>query len=115
MFASHPMSASRISPVRGSTCDGPIAPNDGVAVGIQRIDEYCVSPRSKSASSGCCFTTIAFLKPAFSNALFHSRMPWRIGSRCFSGISLLSQKVIGFTGSETSAPGSFFSRRQRLT
>jgi hypothetical protein len=31
------MSASRISPVRGSTRDGPMAPNDGSLDVIQRI------------------------------------------------------------------------------
>jgi hypothetical protein len=115
MFASQPMSASRISPLRGSTCEGPMAPKEGVAVAIQRIEEKRVSPRSSVESSACCATCRASLKPTFSNALFHSRMPRRIGSRYRSGISLPRTKRMGFFGVESAAAGSLFSRRQRCT
>ena len=47
-----PMSASRISPVRGSTTDGPIALKLVLAVVIQRIDACRMSEVLKSASSG---------------------------------------------------------------
>ena len=40
-----PMSASRISPVRGSTWRGPTPPKTGRAVGIHRIDAWRVSKR----------------------------------------------------------------------
>ena len=109
------MSASRISPLRGSTWLGPMAPKAGVLLVIQRTEATLASSVSKSASSGCTLTTIAFLKPIFSKALFHSRMPAVIASRYFSGTVRSSQYVIGLTGSESSAAGSFFSRRQRLT
>ncbi len=111
---SMPMSASRISPVRGSIWLGPMAPNDGDALVIQRIDATPTSSVSKSASSGCVLTTIAFLKPMRSKASFHTRMPLAMASRYFSGIVRSSQKVIGLTGSDSAALGSFFSRRQRL-
>ncbi len=68
---------------------------------------------SNSASSLCCLTTMAPLKPIFSKALFHSRMASVITARYFSGTLRSSQKVIGLTGSDNSVFGSFFSRRQR--
>ena len=109
------MSASRISPDRGSTWLGPIAPKVGLALVIQRIDARPKSSVSQSALSGCTSTRTAFLKPMRSKALFHSSTPAVIGARYFSGIVLSSQKVIGLTGSDSAAAGSFFSRRQRLT
>ena len=74
-----------------------------------------MSSVSNSASSGCCLTTIASLKPMRSKALFHSRMASATTPRYFSGTLRSIQKVIGFTGSDNSACGSFFSRRQRST
>ena len=38
---------------------------------------------------------MALAKPAFSKALFHSRMPSRIGLRYLKGIVFSSQKMIG--------------------
>ncbi len=58
---------------------------------------------------------MASLKPAFSKALFHSRMPSVTAWRYFSGTLRSTQKVMGSFGAETAAAGSFFSRRQRLT
>jgi hypothetical protein len=74
----------------GPTRRGPIAPNTGELFVIQRT-EAPPSSVSKSASSGCTLTSIAFLKPIRSNALFHSRMPAVIASRYFSGIVRSSQ------------------------
>jgi hypothetical protein len=68
------MSASRISPERGSALLGPRAKPTSAPTN-QRIEAWPASRVSKSASSGCCRTTMAFLKPIFSKALFHSRMP----------------------------------------
>ena len=110
-----PMSASRISPVRGSTWLGPIAPKVGLELVIQRIEARPKSSVSQSASSGCTSTRIAFLKPMRSKALFHSSTPAVMAGRYFSGMLRSSQKVIGLTGSDSAAAGSFFSRRQRLT
>ena len=59
--ASMPMSASRISPVRGSTIDGPMAVNALRAVVIQRIDACRMSDVLKSAFSGWISTRIASL------------------------------------------------------
>jgi hypothetical protein len=92
-----------------------MAPNTGLALVIQRSEAAATSSVSKSASSGWIFATMAFLKPIFSKALFQPSTPRRMASRYFSGMLRSSQKVIGFTGSEISAAGSFFSRRQRLT
>ncbi len=108
------MSASRISPVRGSVCDGPIAKPTS-APRNQRTDAWRASSVSKSASSGCTLTTIAFVKPIRSNALFHSRMPSATVSRYATGTLRSIQKTIGCFGSDIAAVGSFFSRRQRLT
>ena len=47
-----------------------------------------MSSGSQVASSGCWRTSIALTNPAFSNALFHSRMPSRIGA-IFVGNRLL--------------------------
>ena len=85
------MSASSTSPLRGSTWDGPIAPKKGCALDIQRTEARFTSSVSKSASSGCTWTAMAFLKPMRSKALFQSRMPRVIASRYCSGIVLSSQ------------------------
>jgi hypothetical protein len=69
----------------------------------------------KSALSGCTCTTIAFRKPMRSKALFHSSTPAVMAARYFSGMVRSSQKVMGLTGSDRAAAGSFFSRRQRFT
>ena len=80
-----PMSASRISPLRGSTWLGPMAPNVGEALVIQRIEATPKSSVSKLASSGYTLTWIAFWKPIFSKALFHSRTPAVMVARYLSG------------------------------
>ncbi len=85
------IAASRISPLRGSTCVGPMAPKDGSALTIQRTEVTPTSSVSNAASSGCTLTTMAFLKPMRSKALFHSRMPRVIASRYFTGIVRSSQ------------------------
>jgi hypothetical protein len=110
-----PMSASRISPLRGSTWLGPMAPKDGDALVIQRIEARPKSSVSKSAFSGWISARIASLKPIFSNALFHSSTPAMIGARYFTGTERSIQKTIGRTGSDSAAAGSFFSSRQRFT
>ncbi len=56
-----PMSASRISPLRGSTTEGPIALNVPLVLVIQRIDACRMSDVLKSASSGWISTLIASL------------------------------------------------------
>ena len=61
--------------MRGSTWRGPMPPNAGRAVVIQRIDAKRASSVSKSASSGCTFAWTASLKPMRSKALFHSSTP----------------------------------------
>ena len=105
----------RISPLRGSTWLCPMPPKPGRALVIQRIEARPKSSVSNSASSGCCSARIASLKPIASKALFHSRTPAVTAARYFSGIVRSSQKVIGRTGSDSAAEGSFFSSRQRLT
>ena len=101
--------------MRGSTWLGPMAPKVGLELVIQRIDARPKSRVSHSAFSGCSSTRMAFLKPMRSKALFHSSTPAVMGARYFSGMVRSSQYVIGFTGSDSSAAGSFFSRRQRFT
>ena len=86
-----PMSASRISPLRGSAWLGPIAAKLGDGLVIQRSEATPASRVSKSASSGCCFTTIASLKPMRSKALFHSSTPAVMLARYFSGMLRSSQ------------------------
>jgi hypothetical protein len=88
---SKPMSASKISPLRGSTWLGPMAPKEGCALVIHFTEATPTSSVSKSASSGCCFTTMASLKPIFSKALFHSKMPLLIDARYFTGMLRSSQ------------------------
>ena len=80
-----PMLAPRISPLRGSAWLGPIATKVGEALVIQRIEARPRSSVSKSASSGWISTRNAFLKPIFSNALFHSSTPALIAARYLSG------------------------------
>ena len=80
-----PMSASRISPLRGSTWLGPVAANAGDASASQRIEAWPKSSVSKSASSACTSTRIAFLKPIFSKALFHSSTPAVMAGRYLNG------------------------------
>ena len=58
---------------------------------------------------------MAAVKPIFSNALFHSNTADRTVSRYGSGTLRSIQKVMGLTGSDNSAAGSFFSKRQRFT
>jgi hypothetical protein len=82
---------------------------------IQRIVTPPKSGASDCTSSACCTTRIAPLKPIASNALFHSRTPAATAARYLSGIVRSSRKVIGLTGSDSSACASFFSSRQRLT
>ncbi|EWS52625.1 hypothetical protein X551_04587 [Methylibium sp. T29] len=86
-----PMSASTISPLRGSTWLGPMAPKDGAALVIQRTEARFTSSVSKSASSGCTSTRIASRKPMRSKALFHSRMPALMAPRYLSGMLRSSQ------------------------
>ena len=109
------MSASRISPVRGSTRDGPMASAPSLVSRYQRTEAWRRSAVSKSAFSGCISTRIASLKPMRSKALFHSRMPAFTVSRYFSGMLRSSQNTMGCFGSDSAALGSFFSRRQRFT
>ncbi len=60
LVASMPMSASRISPVRGSTTVGPMAEKALRADVIQRIDAWRMSDVLKVASFACTSTLIAF-------------------------------------------------------
>ena len=72
----HVMSLSMISPLRGSDVLGPTALRTVLAA--QRTTEYRMSSGSHSGSSstvGASFATIAFLKPAFSNARCQSSTP----------------------------------------
>ncbi|MCU0773310.1 MAG: hypothetical protein MUC74_02055 [Ideonella sp.] len=88
-------------------------PKLGFELVIQRIEARPKSSVSQVASSGCTSARIALRKPMRSKALFHSSTPAITLARYFSGTVRSIQKVIGVTGSETSAVGSFFSRRQR--
>ena len=57
---------------------------------------------------------MASLKPIFSKALFHSRIPsWTYG-RYSSGTLSSMYQTICFLGGESLAPGLAFSSRQRL-
>jgi hypothetical protein len=105
-----PMSASRISPVRGSVWCGPMAKPTSAPTN-QRIEPWPASMLSQSASSGCCRATMASLKPMRSKALFHSSTPAMMLGRYRGGMFLSSQNTIGLTGSDSAAAGSFFSRR----
>ncbi len=100
--------------MRGSLCDGPIAKPRSAPVN-QRTEACRASIVSKSSCSVCWRTTIAFRKPDFSKALFHSRIPSATAGRYFSGTFRSIQYVIGSFGSDTAAFGSRFSSRQRFT
>ena len=102
------MSAPMISPVLGLTKLGPYPPKGALGEEVHRKTLYLMSPASHSASSGCIFTSIAFLIPAFKNASFHARRPSIMYSLNYIGVVFSSQKRIGFTGSEISSSGSFF-------
>ena len=69
----HMMSASRISPVRGSSVDGPMA-LAFVLAAYMRV-EWLKSSSSALRLSGSISATIAFLKPMRSKATFQSVMP----------------------------------------
>src|SRR5437899_1839178 len=98
------MSASRISPVRGSWMFGPDA--FSVVEGNHRMTEYRASSGLHFGSSsvvGACFAMIAFLKPASSNAGCHDSMPFLMYGRHFNGVAESIQYTIGLTGSDTAA------------
>jgi hypothetical protein len=65
------------------------------------------SPAFQSASSGCVFKTIAFLKPAFSKASFQAKTSSLIVSLHSKGVVFSIQQVIGVTGSDIAASGFF--------
>ena len=73
-----------------------------------------MSPASQSASSGCTLTATALENPAFSKARFHASAASRIMSRYWTGVVFSIQNVIGSTGSDTAADGSFLTRCQRV-
>jgi hypothetical protein len=56
---------------------------------------------------------MAFLNPACSKASFQARTPLRMASRNSAGVVFSIYHTIGSTGSESFAPGSFYTRRQR--
>jgi len=58
-------------------------------------------------------TTIASLKPIFSNALFHSSTPAVTDARKFNGMFLSNQNTMGCFGGDNGAAASCFSSRQR--
>ena len=107
------MSAPRISPVRGFTKLGPYPENGGEGEAVQRSTLYLTSPASHSASSGCTLTTTALVNPRGSKAWFHFSTPSLMMGRNSSGVVFSIHHVMGFTGSDMAAEGSFFSRRQR--
>jgi hypothetical protein len=80
-------SASRISPLRGSTVLGPTA--FSLADGTQRtMLTFAFSPRSTlTESAGTVRATIACLKPAASNAGCHSSTPRRTQSTSHVGVA----------------------------
>ena len=67
------------------------------------------------ASSGCTLTTIAFLKPAFSKATFHCKTALLIVSLHSTGVEFSIHHVIGSTGSDNVAFGSFFCKSHLCT
>ncbi len=74
-----------------------------------------MSSGSKSSRPASCQrTAIASTKPIFSNALFHSRMPFSTYGRYSIGTVSSMYQTICFLGGESSALGSAFSSRQRL-
>ena len=102
------MSAPKISPVLGFTKLGPYPPKGGLGEDVQRKTLYLTSPASQVALSGCIFTAIAFLKPAFSKASFQAKTPSLIVSLHSTGVDFSIHQVIGVTGSEIAASGFFF-------
>ncbi len=58
---------------------------------------------------------MASMKPIFSKALFHSRIPSRTYWRYSRGTVRSIQKMIGCLGGDFSASGFVFSRFQRVT
>ena len=57
---------------------------------------------------------MAFLKPAVSKASFQPSIPATTKGFISSGVDFSTQNVIGFTGSEISWSGNFFSSLHRL-
>ena len=57
---------------------------------------------------------MALRMPAFSKALFHSRIPSRIGLRNSNGTVFSIQNTIGFFGGDWAADGSAFCKSQRV-
>ena len=75
------MDALMISPVDGSTHDGPIALE--IIAGTYLMQEYLRLSGSNSGSSsgvGKSLIWMTFFRPIFSNAVFHLRMPFLAGS-----------------------------------
>src|ERR1700752_925724 len=104
------MLALRISPERGSLSRGPYA--FSMTDGSQRIVEFCASSRSKSGSSaGATLATMALLNPAARNTGSHISTPLISQGTHLAGVAGSIHHVIGVTGSETAAVGSFGSRR----
>ena len=97
------MSAAIISPVLGFAILGPYPEYRGLGVEAHLTTLYWTSPASHSASSGCIFATIAFLKPAFSNATFHPSIPLTTNGLISSGVEFSTQNTIGFIGSDNSS------------
>src|ERR1051326_3139003 len=83
--------------------------------GSHRIVELRASWRSKSALSvGATRATIAVLKPAVPNTGSHISTPLISPGRHLAGVAGSIHQTIGWTGSDTAAPGSLASRRKRL-
>jgi len=57
---------------------------------------------------GWILATIAFLKPASSNAMFQFSIPATTAGIISSGVVFSTQYTTGSTGSDRSASGSFF-------
>jgi hypothetical protein len=108
------MSASRISPLRGSTWLGPMAPKPGRR-SSSSAPRRSRSPACRRASSGCCSRRWRCLKPIFSKALFHSRMAGAHGLAVGQRHVAVDPEGDGLDRLDISAAGSFFSSRQRLT
>ena len=88
-----------------------------IVEGSQRITEYRASSGLHSGSCsavGASFAMIAFLKPAASNAACQLSTPFYMYGTHLVGVAGSIQYTIGFTGSDSSADGSFFSSRHRV-
>ena len=86
------MSLSNISPVLGSDTLGPTA--FLVVEATYLTVEYRISSALKSGSSsfvGGSLAIIAFLKPAFSKALFHPSIPFTTNGRISTGVEFSTQ------------------------